>query len=272
MAAGPLTAEERHALVGRVLDHKRQRFAKPGQPRVSQDDHYRHTDAYLAGVGEYFDRLPRKVLSACPFCGASLKRAFDPWGVDGPWWGVTAICQYDEPTPCEHFRVLLGALRLDDSPLPSAMFMKVQPGPEVPFVVPRLLGLPNMIAVVAGLPLPSVGAAYPIAYFSDVGIDPGALHQPWCRNVHWFERDGKEAWNYCNDPWDFDLEPHVESGQLCWMLQGEDDEEPQLLSSADGLVCPFVGLTGEQRPQVITDGARSFMSPPDGTPPNPFDE
>ena len=117
------------------------------------------TDAYrraLEGRAEmaaadatYFRDLPRMPVSCCPHCKKPLYRAFDPFGLEGLWWRSDA--QPDEPPPCPHFCVLLGAVDLRTSP--SRPDFDVHPGPGAPFVVPRLLQKEGMVAVVSEIKL-----------------------------------------------------------------------------------------------------------------------
>lgn len=264
-----LTQSHRDALVLRAIDVNGQRFDNT----VERDpfEQHRLADDFYMAVGKYFDDLPRRVMSACPYCGEALVRAFDPWGFDGLWWGLDAICEWDEPEPCEHFRCLLGATRIDEATLPQEMLMEVHPGPEAPFAVPRLLGLPNMIAVVGELPMERQGPAFPIAYFSDQQIPAIQLHQEWRRNVHWFENDGEWQWTYANDPWDFELEPYVDSGRMRWVDLSEEPP-PRVRRGTDNDPFPFLNLPGERGKACISGGARSFLPDPDGSVPWPFDD
>ncbi len=268
-----LTEKERDTLLRQAIESHKKRFPKKGTPRASRDDFHQISEQFYVAVGEYFDRLPRVVMSACPYCGESVERAFDPWGIDGLWWGINTICSYDEPGACEHFQVLLGALRLgEDAVIPADMLLSSQPGPEVPFVVPRLLELPHMIAVVGELAMKNGGRAYPLAYYSDSTIEPVDLHQPWCRTEHWFPTAEGEGWTVATDPWDFDLEPYVQSEQLRWVLLDADESPPRVhRASADG-PCPFVGLPGERAKQCISGGSRTVLPLPAGEPAWPFDD
>ncbi|RLB56733.1 MAG: hypothetical protein DRI90_18475 [Deltaproteobacteria bacterium] len=270
--ADELTQKERDALVRRAFERNGQRFPGPNAPALDPHEFHRLSDDFYLAVGDYFDRLPRRVMSACPYCGEALVRSFDPWGFDGLWWGLDAICTWDEPSPCDHFRVLLGATRLNEDELPTDMLMEVQPGPEPPFVVPRLLGLPNMIAVVGELKMLRGGPAYPIVYYSDTEIEPIQLHQEWRRNMLWFPKDGESQWTYANDPWDFELEPYVQADQLRWVLLDAGEDPPLVRKASDGETCPFIGLPGEREKQCLSGGARSFLPMPDGSVPWPFDD
>jgi hypothetical protein len=272
LASEPLTREERDELVARLRDIDAQLFPPEGKPEPDDRTEARLRDDYLLRVAEYFDGLPRVVMSACPYCGAELRRSFDPWGVDGLWWGVYPIYAYEEPPACEHFRVLLGALALNSDVVPEVL-MEVQPGPEVPFVVPRLLDIEGMVAVVGRLPLETGAVAYPIAYFSRDPVPPIALHQPWRRTMLWFKDErGQGGWTSKNDVWDFELQPHVDSGKLRWVDLAAADGPPEVQRGRPGRPCPFVGLPGERFPQRIDEGEREFLDAPSGGPIDPFGE
>src|SRR5205814_10093029 len=102
------------------------------------------------------------VIAPCPDCGKGPYRSFDPFGLDGLWWRSDA--QPEEPQPCPHFCVLLGAVDLGQHrPRPD---FDVHPGPGAPFVMPRLLQYQGMTAVISELTLPEGALAYPVAYFA----------------------------------------------------------------------------------------------------------
>jgi len=168
---------------------------------------------------EYFQNLPRPVMAPCPFCGKLLHRSFDPFGLDGFWWRSDA--QPDEPEPCLHFCLLQGAVKLD-GPLPAADFA-VHPGPARPFVVPRLLGHPGMIAVISQLPIEG-GVAYPIAYFAPRRPPVQGLAAGWGRtNFVYTTQLGEHAWRGAEgDVQDFDLGPWITGGRVRWCMPGTE--------------------------------------------------
>jgi hypothetical protein len=116
------------------------------------------------------------------------------------------------------------------------------------------------------------GPAYPIAYYSDQEVAPVELHQEWRRNMLWYQEGGKWLWTYANDPWDFELEPHLASGRLRWVLLGAGEDPPRVRRASESDRCPYVDLPGERGKQVISGGARSFLPLPDGSVPWPFED
>lgn len=217
--------------------------------------------------GEYADRLPRLVLSRCPFTGEPLKRSFDPFGLDGPWWHVLNDVVFDEPRAPEGFQVLLGAVNFQGRQ-PEEVVTEVRPGPGVPFVVPRLLELPDMRAVISKIELATGDIAYPVAYYSTAEIEPILLHQPWCRKDYWFPTDSGDAgWSIANDLFDFDLAPYLADGRLWWTDLA--DPEGGVLGKNDGK-CPFVDLPGDRELQQVVAGEASLIGLPTGVPIDPF--
>jgi len=225
-------------------------------------------ESYYQVLGEYADRLPRIALSACPFTGEAFKHSFDSWGIDGPWWQESREVEIEEPAPPSTFKVLLGALAFHGR-TPSESRAQVIPGPEVPFVVPRLLKLPEMVAVVSQVDLETGDTAYPIVYYSREAIPPQKLHQFWLEQDFWFELEGgKSGWLIANDEWDFDLHPWIAAGKLRWIRPG--DPKMQVFNGENGEPCPYLNLPGERYPQSIAFGERNLMELPDGTPVDPY--
>jgi hypothetical protein len=196
----------------------------------------------VAIEAEYFRRLPRVVMAPCPLCGKPLHRSFDPFGVDGLWWRSDATP--DEPEACLHFCVLQGAVQLRQPVHPD---FAVHPGPEAPFVMPRLLALPGMVAVVAELPIEG-GTAYPIAYFAPRRPPVQQLAAGWGRtNLVYTTQLGEHGWRAAEgaEAWDFALAPWVQSGQLRWCVPG--GERTGLAEGA----CPYLELPGTHEAQRL---------------------
>jgi len=266
----PLTREARASLLARVAElHAVLYPPDDDTPAPSGPRRVKLLDQSYQVLAEYGDRLPRVVMSRCPHTQQVLKRSFDPFGLDGPWWHKSRTVRIDEPPAPTTFMVLLGALDLRGR-TPSEAAAPVIPGPSVPFVVPRLLGLAGMKAVISRIELQTGDLAYPIAYFADEPHPPASLHQHWLRQDLWYPNDtGGTSWTIKNDPWDFDLAPWIDSGQLYWIQPG--DAEARLHSRETGDPCPYLGLPGEHDPQALGGGARQLMELPDGTPIDPFE-
>lgn len=256
-----LTRAERDALVAELRALERSLFPPEDEPEPTRRESARLWEGWYRAAGEYADRLPRVAMGACPFTGAPLKRAFDPFGLDGPFWWKDRPFAIDEPDAPPAFKVVLGALALHGRN-PTETLDEVIPGPEVPFVVPRLLGLPGMVAVISRLECETGDTAYPISYWSAAQIAAEDLHQPWLRQELWI--DG--SWLIATDPWDFELSRWIGLDKLFWY----DAESGRVLGAGSGARCPYLDLAGERAPQSLSGGERSTLDLPDGQPIEPF--
>ena len=213
-------------------------------------------DAAIAVESEYFERLPYVNMSCCPFDGKPLVRSFDPFGLEGPWWRADATP--DEPPACPHFCVLLGAVNFADKP-PKAGEFDAHPGPEAPYVVPRLFELPNMVAVVAELPMHNGYTAYPIAYFAERRPRPQDLTAGWRRtNFVYTTQLGVSGWRAPIEEWDFDLLPWVKAGKIRWC---EKDSDNSALSVEPSDCFPYLYLPGERARMIVVGDQRVRRGP-----------
>jgi hypothetical protein len=193
-------------------------------------------DAYLAG-------LPRAAIARCPFTDAVVTHTLDTFGIDGPWWNyVEPVRPIDEGLPPTVF-ALSGALHVGDAP-PATSFL-VKGGPEVPFVVPRILELAAVRAVVS---LVTVGdlTGYPITYFADPMVHGVPRVNSWGSNLYWFrDADGQWGWskNYEDqEVLDFDLAKWIDAGKLQWIAP--DDDTFALRDDIEG--CDYLELPGRR--------------------------
>ncbi len=212
----------------------------------------------------YFESLPRMPLSRCPWCLEPLVRTFDPWGLQGFWWQLGA--HGTEPEPCPHFRLLLGAVNLNG--LPPSAGGEVAPGPEVPYVIPRILAMPTMIAVIAAQSLENGYTAFPIAYFSEVAPPQGSLTAEWNREDYVYEEaPGRRVWTVRRDPWDFGLGPWVDSGKVCWIAPSDE----RLALVGPPVPFPYADLSGRRERLVISGSTLTTLPPPAGEEIDPFE-
>ena len=214
----------------------------------------------------YFERLPRVVMSCCPFDDKPLIRTFDPYGLDGLWWDSDACPE--EPPPCRHFCVLRGAVHYNGLQAQSGR-VEAHPGPEVPYVIPRLLAYPGMIAVISQLRMETGYTTYPIAYFAEKRPPVQDLTADWARTVHTYTtQTGASGWSAPVDPWDFDLMPWLEQGKIRWC---PPDSDNTFLSTEPIEQCPYIDLPGK-REEIIVEGDTSWSGGlPTGDPVSPLD-
>lgn len=210
-------------------------------------------DAFWTGERlrqEYLDLLPDVTVSRCPHTGTAVTAPVDTVDLDGLWWAYfTPLRRVGALPPPLLART--GALRLGGSP-PRTSFL-VKPGPAVPYVLPRLLEEPTVLAVVAELPIgPHTG--YVIAYFSPAADELPLRANDWGANDFVRRRaDGSLEWGAVPDDegaMDFDLRPWLEAERLRWIAPG--DADASLRSGVAG--CPFLDLAGRREVQRIEEG------------------
>jgi hypothetical protein len=269
--SGPLaTKPARDLLVANINEiHAKIREMARVKPPVPFAVRYQVVNQRDELLNQYYAQLPPAVFGRCPFCNALLEQVFDPWGLDGFWWQETLTGKCPKPSACEHFRVLTGALNLNGQP-PLGGEAESYPGPEVPYVIPKVLELPTMVAVVASLAMTNGYTAYPISYFSYDQPPTPALAHPWrMTSCNYKGPTGAPAFSYKTDPWDFDLSTWVAKGKVKWIEPGD---RQNILKSAPADKCPYVDLKGLLLQQVIKNDQRFTKPPPHNEVYNPFSE
>jgi hypothetical protein len=267
VGTGPMTRESRAALLARHEELLAEYVQGVEAESLEYDEERALHLASEAALEEYFASLPRPVLSRCPFCSGLYRHSFDPWGVDGYWWQEEAAKTTAEPEACPHFGVLQGAVDLGGKPVRGGR-EEARVGPGVPFVIPRVLEQPGVVAVVHALPMAGGLTAWPIVYFAREPLPPGSFTQRWTRSSYNYPNGkGGFGWRVDTDPWDFELGPWVERRKLLWIERG--DPEHRLRSGTDG-PCPYVGLEGVRGLQVVQGEEVLVLPPPAGEGVDPF--
>jgi hypothetical protein len=118
-------------------------------------------DARRAAVQRYLELLPSVPVARCPFSGDVANWPIDTVDLDGWFWNHEAPARYTPPLPAK-WLTMTGAMRVRE-PATSAPF-RSEPGPGVPYVVPRILDQPEIVAVIAEIPV-GHHTGWPITYF-----------------------------------------------------------------------------------------------------------
>ena len=263
-----MTKEERDKLLLEYIRINEERVSGIRQKTLSSeaDSELNRTAKKLSAA--YFAGLPRIPLSKCPHTGQPLVKAFDPWGVDGFWWQEGEAGSCSEPPAPPTFAVLTGALNLAGKPPLGGKTADAHVGPPMPFVIPRILDMPDMIAVISCLSMACGYKAYPIAYFTTTKPAPGTLTSTWRRTSYgWVDETGDPATSYPTDPWDFELGPWIDRGKVQWIAP---DDSTLQLQSGTAAKCPYVGMEGRHMRQIIRADKLKLEPPPNGEEINPF--
>jgi hypothetical protein len=207
----------------------------------------------------YAEWLPRVPVARCPHSQRVVAYPIDTVDLNGWFW------EHWLPSRPWHYQELpstwlamTGAMRLR-KPLAVTSF-EARPGPEVPYVIPRILDQREDVrAVIAEVPVgPHTGWA--VTYFARVQL-ADTLVATWGESTyHWRSDDGR--WNWEEGVWgttdigfdvlhnDYDLGPWLRSGRLLWIAPG--DAGLALRSGDAG--CPYVGLRGSHEMAYVSDG------------------
>lgn len=203
----------------------------------------------------YMEGLPVRDLSRCPFTGEKFSLAIDDLGLDGLWWNFDAPKRPENKFPATYF-ALDGAMKLAGEP-EKAPFL-CSPGPDVPFVLPRLLEYIQVKAVISSVQIgPHI--AYPIVYYADPMLTGEKRVNDWGTGRYW--ETGSiipELWTpgqYISltpdsDEYDFNLAPWIKAGKLLWIAPGD----AKLTLHGHVSRCPYLDLPGSRRLKFIRDG------------------
>lgn len=200
---------------------------------------------------EYEARLPVLEMSRCPFTGLPWTHSIDNLGLDGYWWSADKPLRPIREPLGGKYLCFTGAVKLAKE-IEKAPFL-VKPGPEVPFVIPRLLKNQPSKAVISSVAIGKhEGCA--IVYFSPrllPGVKPCA---DWGTNTHQqLNAVGGVIYEEVYDTeedYDFELQPWIASGQVLWIAPG--DTRMRLESSVAG--CPYLEIEGRRKIVRIRDG------------------
>ena len=151
----------------------------------------------------------------------------DPFGFDGPWW---SNIKNGGVQNCAHAKLIRSAYRgVDLMELKHDENSDFRLGPEVPYVIARILEMDSMVCVVSRTKISDNDDLFAMVYFSALEVERLDLTMSW-------DAENRGAWSHDSDRWDFDLKPWVEKGKLRFCV----DEEPLRLGDTDVASFPFL--------------------------------
>ncbi|WP_405133493.1 hypothetical protein [Nocardia sp. NBC_01388] len=200
---------------------------------------------------QYTETLPDIAVARCPETDAVVEYPIDVVDFDGWYWDSGNPWRRVPAVP-KNWLTMCGAVILSE-PVAFAPF-RCEPGPGLPYVIPRILTHDGVRAVLKQVPIgPHIG--WTISYFGPrpEGVE---LENTWGSNVYDIYGDDGEwlGWGEYEsevEDYDFDLVPWLESEKLLWIAPG--DVDVRLHTGVAG--CPYVGLEGERRKAGIFRGA-----------------
>ena len=243
-SAKPQTPRRRRAILD-AFHEVSERIATFDESRLhtpeGRESQTRLRETLFAVRDEYVAGVPYRQFSRCPFTGDVLTHSIDDVDLDGLWWNYEAPSRPPETLPPTYF-ALTGAVKLNAPPTPAPFLCK--PGPEPPYVIPRMLEHPDVLAVVSHVRI-GVHDGYAIVYFSQQ--QPAIKRaNTWGTNEYTVLRaDGERGWDAASE-WeadlDFELAPWIERQKLKWIAPG--DASMTLRDTVDG--CPYIGVAGRR--------------------------
>jgi hypothetical protein len=195
-------------------------------------------DELVALEDQYLELLPQPEISRSPHTGEAFRHSLDAAGLDGLWWRYqNPLRPLGEELP-ETVVAFTGAVKLDE---PVEMFpFLCKPGPEVPFVIPRMLRDESVRAVVSQVQI-GQHVGYPIVYFAE--DPPGTIQRFNTWGSDRYETYlGWDSVPETSVELDFDLFPWVERGKLLWIAPGDENLVLQLGTDR----CPYFDLPGRR--------------------------
>jgi hypothetical protein len=265
-----ITSDERHRIVDEMIRAKREAYDFGNALTIPERDALDDRADLLEK--QYAAGLPLYAISRCPHCEEPFEIAADFYGLNGPFWPEFGIQRIGNA--CPHVIAYLGALNYHDT-VPTAdecgPFNEIHSGPEVPYLVPRLMGLPGMKCIVSSRSIiDDRFTVYFMTYFADPPAPPSEGHQNWLRQHHsYLTPTGHRINHIRTDPWDFDvlgwMEAHPDS--VGWIAPGDDTLT--LHWSTDDF--PYDGLPGRRHPLILRRGHIQGDQVPDGSPPDQND-
>ncbi len=178
-----------------------------------------------------------------------MRWPIDTYGLDGWFWRYRSSARRAPESLPSTWLAMAGAMRIQP-PVEDLPYVAM-PGPDVPYVVPKMLATPGVRAVIAEVPVGG-HTGWAITYFGP-REDVPMLVNLWGTDSYPVRGHEWATWG-ATMPWlpdyDFDLRPWLDSGSLLWIEPG--DTSSALRSGADG--CPFVDLPGERQLVVTFKG------------------
>lgn len=226
------------------------------------------------------ERLPEIMVSHCPYCNQEIWMWVDVFALDRQYWHRKKGGLHDVGEDrCPHLFCVDGALNLNGhqpkevqaDPTDNLTNDRIRMAAEVPFVKPRVLNLPSMVAVIYQFPVAQKYTAYPIAYFAERQPDEDEFCLFWARtefeSVRAFDGDqgqitmtGKRR-----DIQDYELEKWVKQGKVLW-LDPDDEDHPVVRGPAEAF--PYYHLPGRRHPYTIKNGrVQNLLNPTKDTKP-----
>lgn len=260
-----LNKEERNKLLEQIKQLEKKTLG-PGVEKIFSVEERRAIGAQSRELEKtYLLGLPRIPIARCPFTGEVVTKEIDIYGFNGFWWNKFSQDILLQGSP--YAFTYCGALNfMGQETHEVGEIDEILTGPEVPYVIPHLLELPEVKCVLYATRL--LEPQYPVyfmTYFANPKLPPERSHQMWLRTDFWYQDEaGHTWWDIRNDSWDFNLKTWLEPpGKLLWI----NPSDPELkLHDKPISEFPYFNLKGRRKFLVILNGKVIERPLPDGEP------
>ncbi len=208
---------------------------------------------------------PWVLVSRCPYCEEPVRQLACVFGLGELVWYQSygdgrSLEDYIEG--CDHLFCLDGALNLNGhqptevgEPGPEHFTSRITMAAEVPFVKPRVLKKPTMVAVIHSLPVAERYTVYWVAYFAQQMPPLREFCVPFARightNVEYAYPDNYRTDSTRSDVQEYDLTSWIEQGKIFW-IDPNDETNPIVRGSAADF--PYHNIPGRRHPYYIENG------------------
>jgi len=206
---------------------------------------------------------PWVLVSRCPYCHKPVKQQGTIVGLGERVW----YKEYEEGHDikgCSHLFCLDGALHLNGHQPPNIKYRapnanlypnRINMAAEVPFVKPRVLNLPTMVAVIHSLLVEERYTAYWTAYFTQQQPPPEEFCVGFARigDVE-IITNGVENWHVHkvrHDKQEYDLREWIEQEKVFWI---NPDDEDNSIVRGKVVDFPYHNIPGRRHPYTIEEG------------------
>ncbi len=247
------------------LEMKKQR-EQGKEPDPQLFDEFHMLDIQERRIRRGFSRrLPLVLISRCPYCGMAVWMKVGTFSLaDEFWYREDSDGRDDVPeeSRCSHLFCVDGALNLNGyqpieahAPITVVTPQTIPMAAEVPFVKPRVLNLPTMVAVIHSFPVAEKYTAYPVVYFAQRQPPQEEYCIGWARQEY-LDHDREHGNGVViigkrTDAQDYELEKWVRRGKLFWLDPAKDEH---LLVRGPAESFPYGDVAGRRNPYAIKDG------------------